>query len=341
MTLTARSGLGRIRQADGSVPSSRVQRGIALVLVLWVLSLLTIMALGLTMTQRSQSALTQNQIDSARFRALADGAVNLAILNLMSDPIESVPAEEVWLPDGSPYSVQFGAEDVEIRIYNESSRIDLNSIERAQLVDLLELAGAPAEQLDALADAIVDWRDADQFTALNGAEDDTYQAEGFGYGAADQPFESVDELLQVRGMTPALFQSLEPDLRVGGGSGAARIPVGPVFGGSSSTARSAAFDPQFASARALAVMQDMPLEDAELLVAERNQPVVPGADGPRVANRGGPEYRIRVTVRRGDSFQRALEVLVRVAPRGNPPFEVLWRREGLSVPRPADALESS
>lgn len=307
----------------------RAQSGIALVLVLWVLSLLTVMALGLTMTQRGEQALARNQLDGARFRALAEGAIHLAILNLMSSPIESVPAEEIWRPDGSPYRLSLGGEEIEIRIFNEASRIDLNSITREQLITLFELAGAATEQLDALADAVIDWRDRDDFTGLHGAEDDAYQVDGYDYGAADQPFESLEELLQVRGMTQELFWAVAEDLRVGTDALGAR-PPGPVLGGGHRRLGAAGFEPDFASARALAVMKNMTLEDAELTVTERDQPVVPGAERRRITDRGGPEYRIRVSYARGDFIQMSLETLVRIAPRGTPPFEFLWRREALN-----------
>jgi general secretion pathway protein K len=47
-------------------------RGIALVLVLWVLTLLTVMAVGMTAAQRTETALTENVIAEARFRALSE-----------------------------------------------------------------------------------------------------------------------------------------------------------------------------------------------------------------------------------------------------------------------------
>jgi general secretion pathway protein K len=308
----------------------RTHAGIALVLVLWVLSLLTVMALSLTMTQRSQSALVRNQLDSARFRAMAEGAVNLAVLNLISDPRLSVGATEVCLPDGSPHLVELGGERIEVRIFNEASRIDLNSITPSQLRRLLELAGAEPDQADAIADAVADWRDCDDLTSLNGAEDDTYAAEGYGYGAADQDFESLEELQLVHGMTPELFAKLAPELRVGG-SGGGRQSLGPVFGASSRGGRSTPFDARFASPMVLAAMEDITLEEAELRVIEREQPVVPGAEQPAAVERGGPDYRIRVTLWQGERAARARETLVRTEARGSPGFEVLAQREGLAV----------
>ena len=47
-----------------------------------------------------------------------------------------------------------------------------------------------------------------------GFTDDEYEAAGRNYGAKDGPFDSVEELLQLLGMTPALYQRLAPALTV-------------------------------------------------------------------------------------------------------------------------------
>lgn len=292
----------------------RGERGIALVLVLWVIALLTVIALGLTTTQRTESALTQNQIDGARFRALADAALNLAALNLLSTPLETVAPEEVWIPDGVPRTLLFDGERLEITLFNEGSRLDLNRATREQLIALMDLAWDPETydpaKVDMLADAIIDWRDEDDMTQLNGAEDPDYAAEGLAYGAADMPFRSVEELRQVLGMPPELYNRLAPDLTVDNPSGG--------------------IDEQFASAAVLSAVRSIPIEDARVLVDERNQPIVPGAEMTRLFNRGGPLYRIRVVHARGNAARRTMEALISLSPGAVPPFELRWRRFGLA-----------
>jgi general secretion pathway protein K len=301
-----------------------VQKGIALVLVLWIIALLTVMALGLTTTQRTESALTRNQIDGARFRTLAEAAINIAVLNLLTKPFEMVPTEQVWLPDGMPHALRFDGEELEIRIYNEGSRLDLNQATREQLAALIELAlieldqgeqGQNELERDSLADAIIDWRDADDLTQLNGAEDGDYEAAGLPYGARDDLFLSVDELRQVLGMTRELYQRLAVDLTVEGGI--------------------RKVNPQFASAHVLAAIQDISLEDAQLLVDERNAPVVPGAAQPVTPNRGGPLYRIRVAMADALGATRSMESLVEVTGGKTPPFATRWRRYGLLQQAPS------
>ncbi len=66
----------------------------------------------------------------------------------------------------------------------------------------------------ALADAVMDWRDPDQLHRLNGAEDDDYRTAGKAYGAKDAPFESVEELQLVLGMTSEIYTKLWPAVTV-------------------------------------------------------------------------------------------------------------------------------
>ncbi len=297
--------------------SRLVQRGIALVLVLWVIALLTVMALGLTTTQRTENALTRNQIDAARFRAAADAALALTALNLLTTPLETVPVEEVWVPNGVPRSLVLDGVELTVTLGNEGSRLDLNRATREQLAALIELAqgeaGYDEAQRDALADAILDWRDEDDLTQLNGAEDGDYEAAGLPYGAADGPFRSVEELREVLGMTRELYRRLAPDLTVDNDTG--RV------------------EQRFASAPVLAVLQGISLEDAQQMVVERDQPLLPDGQQARTVNRGGPLYRVRVAeagaavgAGRGG---RQMEVLALVQQGEQPPFEVLWRRYGL------------
>lgn len=289
------------------------QRGIALVLVLWIIALLTIMALGLTTTQRTETALTRNQIEAARFRAQAEAALALTGLNLLSTPTEATDPGAVWLPNGTAYPLIADGVELSVTLTNEASRIDLNAATRDQLAMLIELAqgeeGFDETQRDALADAIVDWRDEDDLAQLNGAEDGEYADAGLPYGAGDGPFNSVEELRQVLGMTRELYQRMAPHLTVHNATG--RV------------------EDRFAAAEVLAAIQGILLEDAVDLVTRRDQPLLPDGQQMQFGNRGGPLYRVRVATGRGDGGGRQMEALLRVQRGGQPPYEVLWRRFGL------------
>jgi general secretion pathway protein K len=217
----------------------------------------------------------------------------------------------------------FDGVELSVILTNEASRLDLNAATRDQLATLIELAqgeaGYDEAQRDALADAIVDWRDEDDLTQLNGAEDGEYEDAGLSYGARDGPFRSVEELRQVLGMTRELYQRLAPGLTVYNGSG--RV------------------EQRFASAPVLSALEGITLDDAERTVAERDQPMLSDGQQPMVANRGGPLYRVQVAEAAPGGVGRRMEALIQVQQGQRPPFAVLWRRFGLMVSTPLSPLE--
>ncbi len=56
-----------------------------------------------------------------------------------------------------------------------------------------------------IANAILDWIDSDEERRVGGAESVDYQGLAIPYSARNGPIESIDELLQIQGITPALF----------------------------------------------------------------------------------------------------------------------------------------
>jgi len=306
----------------------RPSQGIALVLVLWVIALLSVMALGLTAAQRTESTLTANALAEARFRAAADAGIAYAALNLLAPQATDAEAaatdaegqSTVWLPDGSAHAWTFAEVPLAISVQNEGSRIDLNEADADTLRALFTVVGVKDELSATLADRILDWRDADDLKSLNGAEDPDYAAEGLPYGAKDEPFSSVEELRQVLGITPEIYRRVAPELTVD--SGKAKV------------------EEQFASAVVLAAIKGVTLEEAQTTVEERTQAAIPGGVAGRAAaafGRGGPLYRIRVSRTGSGSTSQgtnglAMEALVRIDQNIKPPVQVEWRRYGLGPP---------
>ena len=65
-----------------------------------------------------------------------------------------------------------------------------------------------------LADAILDFRDADDSSRNKGAEWPDYRAAGLPYVAHNRPFRSLAELRLVLGMSEALYRRIEPFVTV-------------------------------------------------------------------------------------------------------------------------------
>lgn len=185
------------------------QRGIALVIVLWSLVLLAVIATGFAADTRTETKLAHNMAETAKARALAEAGVQRAILELLK------PAAERRLTVGDPPArFTFGGGEILLTLEDEGGKIDLNRAPDTLLRGLLTAAGIEDEDAARLVNAIADFRDSDAQRRADGAEDDDYRAAGLGHEAKDRPFEDIEELKQVLGMTPELYARIAPALTV-------------------------------------------------------------------------------------------------------------------------------
>ena len=186
----------------------RDSRGIALISVLWIVALLSIVVTGLSTSVRTESRVVANTKSVLQAQYAVESGVELAALNLM------YPQSLRWPADGSIREVDVGDARVRIATSHVSGKVDLNAAPMVLLRNLLLQTGIDEGAADLLADAILDWRDRDDYRRLNGAEDTDYRVAGLLYGAKDGPFKSVDELRLVLGMTDEIFAAVEPSLTV-------------------------------------------------------------------------------------------------------------------------------
>lgn len=186
------------------------QRGIVLVVVLWVVTLLSIMAASFAYSMRTGTTLATHSVGRAQARALAEAGVTYAMMHMLSPK-----AAEDWPADGSLREWQFGAGRMVISVVDAGGKIDLNRASRELLGGLLSnVGGVPDDSLDGLLDAIEDWRDPDDIPLLNGAETEAYHASGRKIGPKNAPFEIIGELQSVLGITPDLYQRIADELTV-------------------------------------------------------------------------------------------------------------------------------
>jgi DNA uptake protein ComE-like DNA-binding protein len=207
------------------------RRGMILVVVLVVVALLALAAYtfaGLMVTNYGAAKLSGRQLQA---RALVESGVEAVRLYLMqsdaarneagghfnnSDYFQAVPVlthEDatqracftVLSPNlddaGNLSGVRYGLED-------ESTRLNINAL---VVIDQLQenagrdlLMGLPGMTED-VADAIMDWMDADDEARDYGAESSYYQGLDPPYAVKNGPLDTVEELLLVRGVTPQLL----------------------------------------------------------------------------------------------------------------------------------------
>jgi general secretion pathway protein K len=182
------------------------QRGIALIVVLWLLALLTLLAttvLSMSVTHRRAA---ENLGDSIRARAIADGGLRLELLHLIAPT-----TGESGVPTAPNRQVQLFGVPVDVAIEREAGRIDLNTVKEPLLMAFFAANGWSEGDARAMAARIEDWQDPDDTPREGGAELREYLAAGRLQGPRNGPFESTDELRQVLGgdtIAPQLFDSL-------------------------------------------------------------------------------------------------------------------------------------
>ena len=180
--------------------------GIALVSVLWIVALLSIVVTGLSASVRTETRIVANTERMLQAQFAVESGVELAAMNLM------YPEAVRWPVDGSVRELTVADAQLRIATWNVTGKIDLNFAPMPLLRSLLLQTGVDATTADYLADAILDWRDSDDFRHLNGAEDTDYRIAGLPYGAKDAPFDSIDELRMVLGMTDEIYTVIEKSI---------------------------------------------------------------------------------------------------------------------------------
>lgn len=133
--------------------------------------------------------------------------------------------KDISVGDGT-ISVMYEDRDSEVEkkirygMRDEESKINLNTADPKILSRLFQIAaGLDDEEADTIAYGIVDWRDKDDVLANSsfGAEDDDYEDLDLPYDAKDGPFEVLNELLLVRGMSPEIYAKAKDYLTIYGG----------------------------------------------------------------------------------------------------------------------------
>jgi len=276
------------------------QKGMALVLVLWLVVLLSVLATGHARNVHIETKLASGHIDTARARALAEAGAQRAILDLLMPG-----TARQWPVDGTVGSFEFDGHDIFIAIRDATGLIDLNSAGSGPLSALISAAGVDQVTQQRIVDAILDWRDADDLTHLHGAEDDDYRAAGLSWTARDDAFASIDELLYVMGMTRDIFDQISPYLTIYSEQSGVNLEYAPPF--------------------LVSALTGQEIEVSEDHAADRSQVTGQSASG---------TFHIYASATTGNSTIFSLETVVQLLSDPERPFAVLYWREPMRTPFP-------
>lgn len=207
----------------------RDERGFALVAVLLVLAVVGSLGAEFAYSTRLEATAVRTWKENIIAGHLAEAAVDAAVREIVA--AQAAGAQDVVVAmdeDGlltfytraNPTATSFvarprqprervalGPGHYSYRITDESARLNVNVASPVSLDRLLQELGLDKSDRDVIVDSIQDWMDGNEEYRANGAESEDYYLKlSVPYRARNGFLESVSELLQIRGVTPALFR---------------------------------------------------------------------------------------------------------------------------------------
>jgi general secretion pathway protein K len=199
---------------------ARAQRGVALITAVMIVAIAAAVAAKIAFAHQLWFRQMENVADRDATDLLRRGALHWASVALLEDAAHNSIDHlgEPWAQGLPTLPVDGGA--IHVSVEDAQGRFNLNNLlvnnqpsppDVAVFQRLLLLL-----KLDPLlANALLDWMDADSnVTSPGGAEDVDYLALKTPYRAANQPLTSVDELRLVRGFDAKTVQTLLPFVTV-------------------------------------------------------------------------------------------------------------------------------
>lgn len=109
------------------------ERGVALLVVLWIIASATLLVVSFNATVRSGLSFVNSEVGLSRSENLLDAGLEIAVARL----IDQEPARR-WLPDGLARSVPFAGHRLRIKISDPNGLIDLNKTDEKVLLEFFK-----------------------------------------------------------------------------------------------------------------------------------------------------------------------------------------------------------
>ncbi len=194
-----------------AIERARNRRGVAIVIVLWVVLVLSLLISGFAFTMHVEMQVASFARKELKAEMLARSGIEAARMQLILHQQSATeggfdaPNQE-WATNEELYvDHELGDGKYNVKVTDEEAKIPINTATDLELKRALDLLGVDPSDGDIIADSILDWREPGDLTRLNGAKSDYYESLSPAYRAKNAPLDRVEELLLVRGVTPELF----------------------------------------------------------------------------------------------------------------------------------------
>lgn len=214
------------------------QRGVAVVMALSAVLLVTTIALELHLNERANLIGAAVYRDQQTLDQMVRSAVELATAVLIKDRIDSETdsLQENWADEqflaALLAEIPFEQGTLELKIVDEMSKIQINSLvafpiknqfNEAQrrlwerfadhFLNMIEtLDERPETDVATIINSIKDWIDSgddDAITGLSGAESDYYESLDPPYSCKNGPLDHLSELRLIKGITPEIYAGMD------------------------------------------------------------------------------------------------------------------------------------
>jgi general secretion pathway protein K len=208
------SSANKASSIDAAPPSAhrplRTEDGVILIALLWILIALSVIAMSFSRESHVEVRATRNaqSLESAYFAARAGiSATIFQLIQKRAAGTQTATATDTIDPlDLGVLRGIYNGSNWEVNFWEESGKINVNTVNEQQLVTLCEAVGIGENEALIIAESILDWRDADSNPMTNGAEtNDWYSTLDPPYKAKNANLDTIEELLLIRGVTPDYF----------------------------------------------------------------------------------------------------------------------------------------
>lgn len=202
----------------------RNRRAVAMLAALWLVVGISVVALEFSLVGRERRAFGLGAVDRAHGSAAALGAFAMTQAKLeaalrtgpqsTAGNLGRLRSSDPWLDVDSLYSgtIQVDSMTVSVKAVDLGTMLNINTLSETELKTLFMNLIGDFVKSDALAQSIVDWRDPDDIPRVQGGERDDYIKAGLLRLPSNQQFRDIEELLDVKGMTPEIYALVSPYL---------------------------------------------------------------------------------------------------------------------------------
>lgn len=199
----------------------RGRRGVALLVALWVLMLLTLLISAFAFDMHIEATVTSYYRKRFKSQYLARAGVEYAKVILLKSAAMKEEQQTSPVDDSDPIQLNSsllnkGLGILQLRqdlgegffvldVIPEEGRRNINKLQDDDWEEILDQANIPEDQWSSLIDCFADWTDENEEHRLNGAESDDAFYISRGYKVKNAPLNTVEELMLIKGFSPAIL----------------------------------------------------------------------------------------------------------------------------------------